>query len=99
MLKKITVVLYLIIINCFFTQAEEKEKIKLGLETTSHLSYTGVNLGLQVNGLLNNHSLGIGAKVTFQSSYFPHKNSMGVIIDYKYFLISNLKIKSFISVN
>ena len=38
-------------------------------------------------------------KTSFQSSYFPYKTSIGLVVDYKYFMVSNNNIKSYISIN
>ena len=100
MLKKVAILFFCFLtFNSFLLQAQEKEKIKWGVETSPYISYSGINWGLQVNAIYKKHSLGLGTKVAFQSSYFPYQTSMGLIVDYKYFLISNTNIKSFISAN
>ncbi|MDT8413515.1 MAG: hypothetical protein RQ875_13705 [Vicingaceae bacterium] len=79
---------------------EQNEKLfRFGAETSSFISYSGINWGVQFNIFHKKHTLGIGTKVSFQSSYFPHNNSLGLIVDYKYFILENKKIKSFININ
>lgn len=98
MLKKtIILAFYFLICTSFFTKAQNK--IIWGVETSPYISYSGLNWGLQINGLYKKHSLGIGTKVAFQSSYFPYKNTLGLMVDYKYFIVSAENIKSFISAN
>lgn len=100
MLKKIKIVFfYFLIFNSFLLQAQEKDKVKWGLETSPYISYSGINWGVQVNGFYKKHSLGIGVKTSFQSSYFPYKTSIGLVVDYKYFMLSKSNIKSFVSIN
>ena len=100
MLKKVIIfVFYFLIFNKLLLQAQEKDKVKWGVETSPYISYSGINWGVQINAFYKKHSLGIGTKVAFQSSYFPYQTSMGIIVDYKYFIVSNQNIKSFISVN
>ncbi len=79
--------------------AQDKEKLKWGVETSPYISYSGINWGIQVNGFYKKHSLGIGVKTSFQSSYFPYKTSIGLVVDYKYFMLSKSNIKSFVSIN
>ncbi len=88
---------FIIYLSC--AQAQVKEKIKFGTELNSHISYSGINTGIQMNLLHQNHSLGIGIKNTYQNSYFYYRNALGIIIDYKYFLITKENIKAFISIN
>tara|TARA_R110001592_G_scaffold88299_7_gene260048 strand:+ start:1853 stop:2386 length:534 start_codon:yes stop_codon:yes gene_type:complete len=100
MLKKaIIFVFYFLIFDVFLLQAQEKDKIKWGLETSPYISYSGINWAIQVNGFYKKHSLGIGVKTSFQSSYFPYKTSIGLVVGYKYFMVSKSNIKSFISIN
>ena len=100
MLKKVTILFFCFLtFNNFLLQAQEKKKIKWGVETSPYISYSGINWGLQINGLYKKHSLGFGAKIAFQSTYFPYQNSLGLMVDYKYFLLSNSKMKSFVSLN
>jgi hypothetical protein len=97
---------YLILILTFsslisFSYAQEKEKKKLvfGVELNSQMSYSGISSGVQMNVLHKKHSLGIGAKVTYQSSFFPYQNALGIIVDYKLFLISKDNMKAFVELN
>lgn len=100
MLKKVAILfLCFLTFNPLLLQAQEKEKIKWGLETSPYISYSGINWGVQFNGFYKKHSLGIGTKIAFQSSYFPYQTSMGLMVDYKYFIMSNNIIKSYISIN
>ncbi|KJS05796.1 MAG: hypothetical protein VR77_07320 [Flavobacteriales bacterium BRH_c54] len=100
MLKKVVIfILYFLIIDEILLQAQEEDKIKWGIETSPYISYSGINFGLQVNGFYKKHSLGIGTKIAFQSSYFPYQTSIGLMVDYKYFIMNNNNIKSYISIN
>lgn len=100
MLNKYTILfLFYFIISPTYIQAQEDKKIKIGVELNSHVSYSGLNTGVQINLLHKNHSVGIGPKITYQSSYFPYQNAMGVIIDYKYFLITKDNLKAFVNLN
>jgi hypothetical protein len=87
--------------NSLISYAQEKEdkKLNIGAELNSHLSYSGLNTGVQMNFFNKKHSLGIGIKMTYQSGYFPYSNALGVIIDYKYFLIAKNNMKAFIAIN
>jgi hypothetical protein len=94
--------IYIIFCSTIFipnVQAQEDKKIKFGAELNSHMSYSGINTGIQMNLLYHRHSLGIGIKNTYQNSYFYYQNALGIIIDYKYFLITKENIKAFISIN
>jgi len=97
MLKKIVILLFFCFLLISFLGAQDKKKLKLGVETSPYISYSGVNWGIQINGFYKKHSLGIGTKVAFQSSYFPYQTSMGIIVDYKYFIVNNQNIKSQLS--
>ena len=101
MLNKYIIILLIFNSILSFSYAQEKETIKLnfGAEFNSQMSYSGISSGVQMNVLHKKHSLGIGAKVTYQSSFFPYQNALGVIVDYKFFLISNDNIKAFVEVN
>lgn len=80
-------------------QETENKLPKLGVETATFLSYSGINWSAQLNTNYKKHSLGIGFKVAFQTSYFPYKTSVGLVANYKYFLVEKEKIKSFVSVD
>lgn len=100
MLKKVIIfILYFLIFDGGLLQAQEEDKVRWGLETSPYISYSGINWGVQFNGFYKKHSLGIGMKTSFQSSYFPYKTSIGLVVDYKYFMVSNNNIKSYISIN
>lgn len=100
MLKKVIIfILYFLIFDGGLLQAQEEDKVRWGLETSPYISYSGINWGVQFNGFYKKHSLGIGTKIAFQSSYFPYQTSMGLMVDYKYFIMSNNIIKSYISIN
>ena len=97
MLKKI--IIFFNLFSSFLLQAQEKEKIKWGVESSPYISYSFINWGIQAKGFYKKHSLGIGIKTSFQSSYFPYKTSIGLLVDYKYFIVSKSNIKSFVSIN
>lgn len=102
MLKKVLIFLYCVLIfNNSLLNAQEKDKIKLrfGAELTSQMSYSGLSSGVQINLLHQKHSLGIGTKITYQSSFFPYQNALGLIVDYKFFLISKNNMKAFVELN
>ncbi len=100
MLKKVKIfVFYFLIFDGFLLQAQEKDKVRWGIETSPYISYSGINWGVQMNGFYKNHSVGIGAKTAFQSSYFPYQTSIGLMVDYKYFIVRKNNIKSYISIN
>lgn len=99
MLKKIVILLFFCFFLNSFLGAQDKEKLKWGVETSPYISYSGINWGIQVNGFYKKHSLGIGVKTSFQSSYFPYKTSIGLVVDYKYFIVRKNNIKSYISIN
>lgn len=101
MLTKYVILLLVFTSILSFSYAQEKEEKqwKLGVELNSHLSYSGINSGVQMNLLHKMHSLGIGTKITYQGSYFPYHNALGLIVDYKLYLITNHKLKAFIAIN
>lgn len=99
MIKKLVILIFLFNTYNLSIYAQDRDQIKWGVETSSFISYSGVNLGFQVNGLHKQHSLGIGTKIVFQTSYFPYKNTLGLMVDYKFFIVKTSNIKSFISVN
>lgn len=89
-----------VIFNSTILAQEQKEKtFRYGVESAPFVSYSGINWGAQFNVFYQKHSLGIGTKISFQSSYFPYNNSLGLMLDYKYFIIENEKVKSFIGIN
>jgi hypothetical protein len=93
--------LFLVILFTFCSitqgQVNEKEKITFGIEAPTYMSYSGINLGIQANASYKKHTLALGIKTTFQSSYFPYQNSLGMMIDYRYYIVSSEKVKAFIS--
>lgn len=100
MLNKQILYLFLILNSLIsYGQKTETEWLKFGTELNANLSYSGLSTGAQVNLLHTKHSLGIGTKLTYQNSYFPYQNALGIIIDYKYFLIAKPKIKAFVAAN
>jgi len=82
-----------------YTQNKEDKWLNFGVELNTSLSYSGISTGAQVNLLHKKHSLGVGAKITYQNSYFPYQNALGIVIDYKYFLITKPNIKAFVAIN
>jgi len=100
MFKRIAIlVVYFLILNYAFAQETKKKLPKLGVETSTFISYSGINWGNQLNAYYKKHSFGLGFKIAFQSSYFPYKTSVGFMANYKYFLVEKEKIKSFVSVD
>jgi hypothetical protein len=101
MLNKYLILLlgFSFLISFSYAQEKEAKKLNFGAEINSQMSYSGLSSGVQVNLLHKKHSLGIGTKITYQSSYFPYQNAMGLIVDYKYFVMENKNMRAFIAVN
>lgn len=84
--------------NTILAQEQKDKTFRYGVESAPFISYSGINWGAQFNVFYQKHSLGIGTKISFQSSYFPYKSSLGAAVDYKYYIVESKKIKSFIGI-
>ncbi len=81
------------------TTDDKVNQVSVSLEQQTFLSFTGLNVSMLVAGNFRKHSLGVGINTSIQNSYFPYQRTNGIIVDYKYYFISNRKMKGFFSLN
>lgn len=92
---------YLLLIvfnNKAFSQNNEK-LLKFSAEQNLFLTYSGLNMSFIGAVNYKKHSLGAGINTSLVNSYFPYSLSSGIILDYKYYFLSNNKVKAFVSAN
>lgn len=98
-----TIILILIIFNVISLKAQPSSQrtnqLKFSAEQNTFLSYSGLNLSLIGATNYSKHALGIGINTSIQNNYLPYRQSIGFTANYKYFFISNKKIKGFLSIN